>query len=98
MVLLVYAVRLVRSAMSRSGARTARTTVDDMSGGDELTGQGEDQRAGDQLRQLLQRATLTPEQFAHRLNRLATQMGLTARIDRKTPYKWLRGGLPREPW
>jgi hypothetical protein len=56
------------------------------------------QGPGDQLKVLLQRATLSPEQFALRLNRLAIQMGLAARIDKKTPYKWLRGGFPREPW
>jgi hypothetical protein len=54
--------------------------------------------SGERLRILLQRAQLTPEQFAHRLNRLSSQMGLTERIDRKTPYKWLRGSAPRKPW
>src|SRR5690242_10029453 len=63
---------------------------------DDLSGTMGD--SGERLRVLLQRAQLTPEQFANRLNRLSSQMGLTARIDRKTPYKWLRGSTPREPW
>lgn len=41
--------------------------------------------AGDRLRVLLQRAALSPERFAYRLNRRAGQLGLPARIDRKTP-------------
>jgi hypothetical protein len=57
-----------------------------------------DPRAGEQLRLLLQRAALTPEQFAHRLNRLAAQTRQPARVHPKTPYKWLRGEVPREPW
>lgn len=54
--------------------------------------------AGDRLRLLLQRAQLTPEQLAGKLNRAANEIGLAARIDRKTPYKWLRNGTPRSPW
>jgi tetratricopeptide (TPR) repeat protein len=53
---------------------------------------------GGRLRTLLQRATLSPEQLARRLNRLATEMRLPASIDPKTPYKWLRGSTPRQPW
>jgi tetratricopeptide (TPR) repeat protein len=54
--------------------------------------------ARDKLRVLLHRAALSPERFAHQLNGRAVQMGLTARLDRKTPYKWLRGSSPRDPW
>ena len=50
------------------------------------------------LRVLLQRAQLSPERFARLLNRSAADLGLVARIDPKTPYKWLRGVHPREPW
>lgn len=53
---------------------------------------------GEALRVLLHRAGLTPEQFAGRLNRLAGRLGMAVRLDRKTPYKWLRGGSPRAPW
>jgi tetratricopeptide (TPR) repeat protein len=41
---------------------------------------------------------MSPEQFARKLNRQAALMRLPARVDPKTPYKWLRGALPRPPW
>jgi tetratricopeptide (TPR) repeat protein len=41
---------------------------------------------------------MSPEQFARKLNRHAALMRLPARVDPKTPYKWLRGALPRPPW
>jgi hypothetical protein len=41
------------------------------------------------LRALLQRADLSPEQLARRLNRQAAQCGITKRVDPKTPHKWL---------
>lgn len=50
------------------------------------------------LRTLLQRAGLSPEQLARRINQQAADLGLPNRIDQKTPYKWFRGGLPRVPW
>jgi tetratricopeptide (TPR) repeat protein len=50
------------------------------------------------LRALLQRACLSPEQFAKRLNVQASELGLKHRIDQKTPYKWFRGAVPRQPW
>src|SRR5262249_48094506 len=50
------------------------------------------------LRALLRRAAMSPEQFARKLNRQAALMRLPARVDPKTPYKWLRGALPRPPW
>jgi hypothetical protein len=50
------------------------------------------------LRALLQRADLSCEQLARRLNRQAAQCGITKRVDPKTPYKWLRGSRPRPPW
>jgi tetratricopeptide (TPR) repeat protein len=50
------------------------------------------------LRGLLQRASLSPEQFAKRLNVQASELGLKHRIDQKTPYKWFRGAVPRQPW
>ncbi|HXS65052.1 MAG TPA: tetratricopeptide repeat protein [Streptosporangiaceae bacterium] len=50
------------------------------------------------LRALLQRASLSPEQFAKRLNVQASELGLKQRIDQKTPYKWFRGAVPRQPW
>ena len=50
------------------------------------------------LRALLQRASLSPEQFAKRLNVQASELGLKHRIDQKTPYKWFRGAVPRQPW
>jgi tetratricopeptide (TPR) repeat protein len=50
------------------------------------------------LRSLLQRASLSPEQFAKRLNVQASELGLRHRIDQKTPYKWFRGAVPRQPW
>jgi len=50
------------------------------------------------LRALLQRAGLSPEQLARRLNQHAAELGLPNRIDPKTPYKWLRGTVPRPPW
>jgi len=46
----------------------------------------------------MQRAGLSPEQFARRLNKYAAELGLQNRIDQKTPYKWFRGVTPREPW
>jgi hypothetical protein len=54
--------------------------------------------AGAALRPLLQRAGLSPEQFARRLNQRASELGIPNRIDQKTPYKWFRGTLPRQPW
>lgn len=54
--------------------------------------------SGETLRVLLERAQLSPEQLAHNLDQLAAQMGLASRVDRKTPYKWLRGSVPRRPW
>jgi hypothetical protein len=50
------------------------------------------------LRALLQRAGLSPEAWARRLNAQATELSLASRIDPKTPYKWLRGATPRSPW
>ena len=38
------------------------------------------------LRALLQRADLSCEQLARRLNRLACQAGIARRVDLKTPY------------
>ncbi len=55
-------------------------------------------RPGAVLRALLERADLSPEQFARRLSQLAADFGLARRIDDKTPYKWLRGAVPRHPW
>src|SRR5579863_7133175 len=57
-----------------------------------------DRHPGVTLRDFLQRANLTPEQFARRLNRLAAEQGLARRVDDKTPYKWCRGSIPRPPW
>jgi hypothetical protein len=54
--------------------------------------------AGGSLRSLLQRADLTPETLARRLNALARELGLSRQLDQKTPYKWLRGSAPRDPW
>jgi tetratricopeptide (TPR) repeat protein len=54
--------------------------------------------SGETLRILLERAQLPLEQLAHKLDQLARQLGLSSRIDRKTPYKWLRGTVPRRPW
>ncbi len=51
-----------------------------------------------ELRAFVQRAGLTPEQFARRLNMYAAGLGLPNRLDPKTPYKWFRGSVPREPW
>jgi tetratricopeptide (TPR) repeat protein len=53
---------------------------------------------GAALRGLLQRAGLSPEQFARRLSQLAGEQGLARRVDDKTPYKWFRGKIPRHPW
>jgi tetratricopeptide (TPR) repeat protein len=50
------------------------------------------------LHTLLRRANLSPEQLARRLNKHAEQLRMPNRIDPKTPYKWLRGGQPRQPW
>lgn len=50
------------------------------------------------LRSLLRQADLSPETLARRLNALASELGLNRRITEKTPYKWLRGSVPREPW
>jgi hypothetical protein len=38
------------------------------------------------LRALLERAGLSPEQLARRLNAQAAELGLANRIDPKTPY------------
>jgi tetratricopeptide (TPR) repeat protein len=83
-------VRLVRFIDAPSTWHPFGTTVDGMSGAAS--------ESGGRLRALLQRTQLTPEQFAHRINLAAAELGLTARIDKKTPYKWLRGGAPRQPW
>lgn len=53
---------------------------------------------GASLRALIQRAGLSPEQFARRLNQHAAELNLPNRIDPKTPYKWFRGVSPRQPW
>jgi tetratricopeptide (TPR) repeat protein len=53
---------------------------------------------GERLRLLLQRAQLTPERLATRLNQHAKQLGLVARMNIKSPYKWFRGTVPRAPW
>jgi len=53
---------------------------------------------GEGLRALLHRAALTPEQFARRLNHKSSELGLPNRIDPKTPYKWMKGVTPRQPW
>lgn len=50
------------------------------------------------LRVVLQRAGMSPERFARRLNAKASELQLTQRIDPKTPYKWFRGSMPRSPW
>ncbi|HEX6238290.1 MAG TPA: hypothetical protein VFZ68_13915, partial [Acidimicrobiales bacterium] len=50
------------------------------------------------LATLLGRAQLSPEAFARRLNAFALELGRADRLDPKTPYKWLRGGHPRQPW
>src|SRR5262249_2705902 len=50
------------------------------------------------LRTLLQRARLSPEQLARGLTQSAAELGLPGRIDPKTPYKWLHGTHPRRPW
>jgi transcriptional regulator with XRE-family HTH domain len=92
----VTGVNLVRLACEGYGPRAARTTLGVMESDRGGTRAAHD--AGERLRILLQRASLTPEQLATRLNQLARQLGLSARIDRKTPYKWLRGSIPREPW
>ncbi len=55
-------------------------------------------RAGESLRAFVQRAGLSPEQFARRLNKYATELALPNRVDPKTPYKWFRGTVPRQPW
>ncbi len=54
--------------------------------------------ANGMLRTLLQRAGLSTEQLARRLNQQAAELGLPNRIDQKTPYKWFRGAVPRAPW
>ncbi len=53
---------------------------------------------GAALRGLLQRADLSPEQFARRLSQLAGEQGLAWRVDDKTPCKWFHGKIPRHPW
>jgi hypothetical protein len=53
---------------------------------------------GAALRSWLDRADLSPEELARRLNVLASEVGLRRTIDEKTPYKWLRGSVPRHPW
>src|SRR5712691_3593122 len=50
------------------------------------------------LRTLLQRADLWPEALARRLNVLARELGMPRQVDKKTPYKWLCGSVPRDPW
>lgn len=55
-------------------------------------------KAGESLQAFVQRAGLSPEQFARRLNKYAAELGLPHQIDPKTPYKWFRGAMPREPW
>ncbi|MGH3826594.1 MAG: hypothetical protein ACRDQX_05390 [Pseudonocardiaceae bacterium] len=39
-----------------------------------------------------------PEVLARKLNSVAARHGRPERIHAKTPYKWLRGDLPRTPW
>src|SRR5579863_3323794 len=53
---------------------------------------------GGGLRSLLQRADLSPEGLARQLNVLAREAGVSRQVDAKTPYKWLRGSVPRHPW
>jgi hypothetical protein len=50
------------------------------------------------LAALLGRARWSPEVFARQVNAFAREVGRTAVLDVKTPYKWLRGGHPRSPW
>jgi tetratricopeptide (TPR) repeat protein len=50
------------------------------------------------LRSLLLRAGLSPEKLARQLNLLASELGVPRKLDEKTPYKWFRGAMPREPW
>jgi tetratricopeptide (TPR) repeat protein len=54
--------------------------------------------ASGNLRSLLRLADMSPEQFARRLNKHATDSGMSSRIDPKTPYKWFRGAVSRDPW
>jgi hypothetical protein len=54
--------------------------------------------AGTGLRSLLDRADLSPEAMARQLNSLARGLGMTRELNEKTPYKWLRGSVPRDPW
>ncbi|SRR5712691_4792992 len=54
--------------------------------------------AGAGLRSLLHGADLSPEALARQLNSLARWLGMTGELNEKTPYKWLRGSVPRDPW
>jgi hypothetical protein len=94
--LTVPVVRLVRLGISTFPERTWSTTVGVTTARQGRGAAGVNDGKG--LRACLQRASMSPEQFARRLNRYAAQLGSPNRIDPKTPYKWLRGTMPREPW
>lgn len=92
----VPAVRLVRLLLPCSAEGTIGTNVNRMASSDADLQVTSD--SGERLRVLLQRAQLAPEQLARHLNRMSQQMGRKGRVDQKTPYKWLKGAIPRDPW
>lgn len=91
---------MFRLACQCSISRVTQTTLDGVEAdrSDDTRPAHDAHGAGERLRILLQRAALSPEQLATRLNQLANEAGLAARIGRKTPYKWLYGTTPWRPW
>ena len=59
---------------------------------------GSQSDAGDALAAVLARLGYSPETFARQLNRFAHTNQVNRRIHEKTPYKWLRGRQPQQPW
>lgn len=54
--------------------------------------------AASPLGELLAVFGLRTDQLARRLNDMAEALGRPERVHTKTPYKWLRGEVPRSPW
>ncbi|MFD0683724.1 hypothetical protein [Actinomadura fibrosa] len=54
--------------------------------------------AASPLGELLAVFGLRADQLARRLNDMSEALGRPERVHTKTPYKWLRGEVPRSPW
>lgn len=50
------------------------------------------------LGELLAALGMSGDRFARRLNDSAEALGCPERVHPKTPYKWIKGEMPRSPW